>query len=128
MDIVYKAEVKTQGEPTREYIGATATQFKRRLANHKMSLTHAKYRHSTALSAHVWQQREEGKSPAVSWSVMEKAPSYNPARAKCSLCTAEKTAILLAKPDHTLNKRSEIMAKCRHRNKFLLSSVEEKPD
>ena len=40
---------------------------------------------------------------------------------QCHLCLSEKLAILLAKPDTLLNKRSELVAKCRHRNKFKLN-------
>ena len=41
----------------------------------------------------------------------------------CQLCLAEKLAILWADPDTTLNKRSELVAKCRHRNKFKLIKI-----
>ena len=111
-----------------EYIGASATRFKKRLANHQMSLAHNRYRHMTSLSAFVWEKRDEGKTPVVKWSVLEKARAYHPAKGRCNLCNAEKTSILLAKQGSTLNKRTEILAKCRHRAKFLLSNVEEKPD
>ena len=41
----------------------------------------------------------------------------------CQLCLAEKLAILWADPDTTLNKRSELVAKCRHRNKYKLIKI-----
>ena len=86
------------------------------------------HRHSTALAAYTWEKKEEGKVPEVSWKVLEKAAPYHPAKASCKLCSAEKTTILLAEPEATLNKRGELMSKCRHRTKFLLSNVERTPD
>ena len=39
----------------------------------------------------------------------------------CSLCLHEKLAIItFPYPDELLNKRSELVTKCRHENKFLL--------
>ena len=36
----------------------------------------------------------------------------------CELCLEEKLLILKSKKEQTLNKRSELFAKCRHKNKF----------
>ena len=41
----------------------------------------------------------------------------------CDLCLLEKVTILMAEPKVTLNKRDEIMCKCKHKRKYLLSSV-----
>ena len=38
----------------------------------------------------------------------------------CNLCMSEKLTIIQSEPKYTLNKRSEILGKCRHRNKFIL--------
>ena len=40
----------------------------------------------------------------------------------CHLCLMEKKPISLADPTKTLNKRNEIVAKCRHRDKVLLKN------
>ena len=40
----------------------------------------------------------------------------------CNLCIDEKTLICSSNPDITLNKRSEIMQKCRHKEPFYLDN------
>ena len=42
---------------------------------------------------------------------------------RCNLCLAEKLAILQADQRTLLNKRSEFVSKCRHRNKFKLKKA-----
>ena len=39
---------------------------------------------------------------------------------RCDLCLTEKLMIITANPDRILNKRSELISKCRHENKFYL--------
>ena len=50
------------------------------------------------------------------------APSYSRKVRTCHLCIMEKTHISIADPTLTLNKRNEIIAKCRHRDKVLLKN------
>jgi len=45
---------------------------------------------------------------------------------RCQLCLEEKVMISTADPRTSLNKRSEIIAKCRHRKKFLLATITKK--
>ena len=40
----------------------------------------------------------------------------------CNLCNLEKTAIAVGDPNLLLNKRSEILRRCRHRDKLVLSN------
>ena len=49
---------------------------------------------------------------------------------QCDLCLMEKLTILMADPKSTLNKRDEIMKKCKHKQKYLLATVKppEPPD
>ena len=47
-------------------------------------------------------------------------PSYTPKWKRCSSCQYEKLEIALHKEDNLLNKRSEVISKCRHRNKYKL--------
>ena len=41
----------------------------------------------------------------------------------CDLCLTEKYVTASADQDHLLNKRTEIISKCRHRNKYLMKNV-----
>ena len=40
----------------------------------------------------------------------------------CNLCNLEKTSIAIADPTTSLNKRSEILQRCRHRDKLVLAN------
>ena len=83
-------------------------------------MKHENLAHSTALSAHIWDLKKEGKSPTLSWSIVKRAPAYSKETQNCQLCLSEKTFILLANEKTSLNKRKEILSKCRHRDKWLL--------
>ena len=81
-----------------------------------------KYAHSTALSKYVWDCKDKIKqTPEISWKIVKSAPAYTNTSKRCVLCLEEKMAIITY-PDQEklLNKRSELISKCRHENKFLL--------
>ena len=119
--LVYKAEIKTTNS-TAIYIGASANNFKERYRNHVLSFKHPRYQHNTSLSKYIWELKEDNKPFEISWSIAGRAPAYSPEAKSCRLCILEKTLILTSKDKNILNKRSELMNKCRHRTKFLLSN------
>ena len=119
--VVYKAEVSHKDKKA-TYIGA-ATNFKERYRNHILSFKHQKYQDNTNLSSYVWGLKAENKAFNIKWSIAGNAPSYTPSLKSCKLCLLEKTLIMKSTDPVPLNKRTELMAKCRHRLKFLLSNV-----
>ena len=102
-DIVYKANVSSSLK-TSVYIGLAASTFKERFRNHVQSFTHTRYENNTCLSKEVWNLNRQKINFDLSWSVLGKAASYNPENRFCKLC-----------------KRREVLNKCRHKDKFLLS-------
>ena len=50
-------------------------------------------------------------------------PHYNNRTKRCNLCIAEKYFIMCKPKTATLNKRNELISKCRHKDKFLLRNV-----
>ena len=72
----------------------------------------------------IWRIKDAGGTPKVSWRILKKARTYNPQSKKCLLCLTEKLAIAEQKEGELLNKRSEIVAKCRHLNKYCLSQID----
>ena len=51
----------------------------------------------------------------------KKTNTPNSFNGRCNLCLEEKIYILIYKwPDKLLNKRSELIARCRHKTKFKL--------
>ena len=62
--------------------------------------------------------------PDIKFSVLKKQSAYSKELKKCFLCIAEKLEIMKRVNDPNIpNERSELMAKCLHRDKFLLSHV-----
>ena len=112
-NLVYKCTVSAPGRDNKHYIGLTSNTFKERYGSHKSSLTHEKNAHKTTLSAYIWKVRSEGATPSLSWSIVKRAPAYSKETGTCQLCLHEKTTILLAEQQNSLNKRNEIISKCR---------------
>ena len=125
--IIYKAKISTNDE-TSVYIGQTSNTFKERFLNHTKSFNLKKYETSTSLSKYIWKLKSEDKPFNIDWSIEASAPAYNPASKNCRLCTMEKTIILFREEKNPLNKRSELLGKCRHRAKYLLSATIKQPN
>ena len=126
--VVYKCEVTVPNLPKKVYIGLTERQFKDRYNSHKQSMNNEKYANSTTLSTYVWKLKNSYKAtPVLKWSIVKHARPYSNTSRNCFLCLQEKFEILnYEKKDELLNKRSEIIAKCRHMNKFLLANYKSK--
>ena len=122
--IVYKATVSITGsdKERKEYIGLTEPPFKQRYANHQSTTRHKRLEKSSELSKHVWALKRSGIEHSIEWSVVSQAPAYSNATKRCQLCLAEKLAIMEADKRVNINKRSELVSKCRHENKFYLSN------
>jgi len=54
---------------------------------------------------------------------MKHAPPYRNGTKTCQLCLNEKLAILTGNQKPQLNKRSELISKCRHKRKFELKNL-----
>lgn len=130
--LVYRGEVKyTETNPrtnvveerSKIYLGLTEHTFFQRHKLHKTSFTNQRYSGSTALSSFIWDLKAIGVNFEVDFSIVKLARPYNRESKVCDLCLTEKTEIMyFDHQDHysALNKRSEIMSKCRHRAKHLL--------
>ena len=120
--IIYKAEVNsTQG--TKIYIGSTETSFKQRYGNHKQSLEKRAKSTQTSLSKYVWELKDQHIEHTVRWQIAKKCSPYKCGSRNCDLCLTEKFFILTADPLACINKNSDLLQKCRHRNKFKLSNL-----
>ena len=119
--VVYEASVFTPGNNIpMKYVGSSSTTFKERWYNHRSSFAHIEKRHQTALSDYVWKKKEEGLNPEVTFNILTSAKAYTASSGRCSLCLQEKVHILLAEKTTSLNKKSEISNKCRHKWKWTL--------
>ena len=110
---------------TKTYYGLTEQTFKARWNNHKVSLRNANHTQKTALSTYVWKCKNTNLDPKITWSVHAKAFPMSSGGTTCDLCLTEKLTILMADPCSTLNRRDEILEKCKHKRKFILGTVKE---
>ena len=118
--VVYQANVTTELGEVFTYIGLTENQFKQRYYGHCQSFRNSKYRLSTELSKLIWQLKEDKTQYNIDWKIITKSKSYSAGARCCNLCLEEKLQIL--KNQSAINKRTELISKCRHSRKFLISN------
>ena len=121
-EVVYEATVTAPGAESKLYYGSAATSLKTRVNNHKCDFKNRTREHNTTLATHVWKLKDQGLVPDIKYRVVARAKAYSPTARRCGLCVAEKLVIAKGDTRVMLNKRSEISNKCRHRNKFTLTS------
>ena len=89
-----------------------------------MSFNNEGHSTDTTLSKYVWEVKRKLKiMPSLKWYIIKAVPAYSNISKKCQLCLQEKFKILnYPNPNELLNKRLEVISKCSHVNKFLLSN------
>ena len=117
--VVYKATA-TSSRETRTYVGSTEGPFKKRLYGHTSDFNNEPKRFSTALSSHIWNNKDSNIETNVTWEIERKCHPYVCGSRRCDVCLTEKTIILLDNNHHSLNIRSELMRKCPHGTKWKL--------
>ena len=94
------------------------------IENTKKSFNVPFYKHDTKLSTEYWNLKMKQLNPQISWKIKRIYKSYNPTSKCCSLCLTEKLEILDDPDKNLLNKRSEIISQCPHKNKYRLKTIE----
>ena len=127
-NIMYKATLTSNQDNYQHkiYYGITETKFKQRYAKHIKYFREEKHQSDTELSNELWSIKNNNYTPNIVWEILRKHRTYNPNTKRCSLCLNEKLEIARYKGRNLLNKRSEIINKCRHRNKFALARYDSK--
>ena len=64
------------------------------------------------------------EEPVFVWKNLGQHQPYNVNTKWCLLCLNEKLQITIYRENNMLNKRTEIISKCRHRNKYALASYD----
>ena len=120
-ELIYQCTLKENTTSDRvNYNGLTENTFKDRFYKHRISFKHKSKANSTELSKHFWEMKRKGiKKPIMHWSVIDHAKPYQNRSKRCNLCLTEKYHILTS-PVNLINKRSELISKCHHENKFRL--------
>ena len=118
--VVYRGNVTTPDIiDENNYIGLTENHFKGRERHHYHTFQNEGKKTTTALSSYFWQLKEKGTIPKVKYSVLQKSAPYTNGSKRCALCLAEKYHVIF-QPFKKLNRRSELVSKCRHENKYYL--------
>ena len=81
--------------------------------NHNFSFNHDKHSAKTTLSKYVWELKARKVDFSIKWSVLKRASAYKGSVTQCKLCLAKKFCILTAEKQSLLNRRSELISKCR---------------
>ena len=105
------------------YKGITYNEMKIRIGNHEKDFRDEQYKNATELSKEVWRIKERGGQYNIKWKIVGQFQPYNPSTKRCQLCLNEKLEILEHEGPNLLNKRSEIISKCRHKAKYLLTDI-----
>ena len=123
-NVVYQARVVEKiSQKWETYTGLTYREFKVRLKEHHDDMAEPSRRGNSKLAGHIWDLKDRGLEFNISWSILAKAPPFNPVTRKCLLCLKEKHFIMYGRGTSTLNRRNEIFNTCRHRHKDLLVKV-----
>ena len=96
---------------------------KQRLYLHRSGWNSREFRGSCGaeLSKHVWTLKNQGVPHSISWKIVTHAKPFQCSGSRCYLCLNEKLYIATHEdPASLLNKRNELVSKCRHKNKFAL--------
>ena len=125
--VIYRTDlVNDYNDEEKLYFGLADTTFKERYRNHIRDFIHEKYENSTELAKFIWQLKRDNISFLVKWTIITKVyGSPNPLL--CKLCLTEKLSIINFINDrNALNKRLELLSRCRHLKKHLSRNVKEK--
>ena len=119
-EVIYEATVKSS-EGEKRYIGLAGNTFKERYYGHTHSFRWEDKRQSTELSKYVWSLNDRQVRHTINWRLIDSTDVYDPTKRRCGLCSREKYHIL--KEEGILNRRSELVAKCRHEREFKVINV-----
>ena len=127
-NILYQPNIISFGEnsETKVYYGICKTTFKLRYANHKKWFGHRNRKSDTELSNEFWRIKDNKHSANITWEILGRHQVHNTSSKRCSLCLNEKLKIRLHWNNNMLNKRTEILNKCRPKNKYTLISYDSK--
>ena len=139
--IVYKAEVKTSDGinelSTEVYFGISETEVTSRYNNHAMSFRNRTHENDTKLSKYIWSLKDEIRTLIVRGPFSKNLLDtigidivlygivlyvlYGIVSKSRNLCLLEKLIVCKFKDkDRLLNKRLDLVLKCRHGNKYIL--------
>ena len=127
-NILYQANITPLDEnsESKVYYGIWETKFQLRYTNHKKSLNHRNRKSDTELSNEFWRIKDNKHNANITWEILGRHQAYNTSSKRCSLCLNEKLKIALHRNNNMLNRRTEMLNKCRNKNKYARISYNSK--
>ena len=127
--LIYEADV-TSDNHTMTYTGSTGNTFKQRWYGHVESFRKPSKRNSTELSRYVWSLKDQKIPYQIKWKINWKSRTNSKPNTKgaCILCNMERIAIANANRLTSLNKRSELVGKCKHFRSLYFNSPAQDQD
>ena len=97
--------------------------FKHCHSNHTCDFKHVKYQHASELAKYIRHLKNNNFNYSIKWLIASKVCGYANSL-YCKLCLMEKYWTIKYFDDpNLLNKKSELINKCRHQNKILFMNV-----
>ena len=123
-DVAYKCIASAIGFSKKVYLIAAQGEFKKRFYNHNTSFKNESKKNNTTLDKYICDLKfKHNVTPKLKRHILKSVARYSNITKKCRLCLQEKFEILsYPNADDLLNKRSELVSKYRHVNKFLLEN------
>ena len=75
---------------------------------------------------YIYIYKDKGQECEIEWSILRKSTPYRAGSKQCNLCLWEKLYIMKGNKDILINKKDELVSKCRHVDKFLLSKFKDR--
>ena len=124
-NIAYSAEVLIgNNQHGDKNFGICETEFKTRLGKYKSSSKNRQKEKDIELSKYIWDLKDKNiTNYRKKWSIVKQTSGYNSVTNFCNLCLSEKLVICNFKDkDRLIKKRRDLVSKCLHENKFILSN------
>ena len=97
-------------------------EFKLRFNNHNQSFKNRE-NNKTELSKYIWQLNESHISFNLEWEIAAYTSPYRCGTRACNICLTKKFFIVREGPLIVLNKHTELISKCCHKDKFTPAKV-----
>ena len=107
------------------YIFAPLNEISRYAHGHRLDFANKTKANSTALSQYIWDLKGKKEDYQISWKILKAVTKLKNGNKMCRLCVTEAATIMKGRKGQ-LNRRTEILNKCRHQNKYLLKNWKDK--
>ena len=91
--------------------------------NYTKAFCNQHYKNYTKFSRHIWDLKNAGIHYNITWRIAAYASAYRCGTIRCDLCITKKDIKARASQNNLFSKRTEIISKCQHKNKFTLQKI-----